>query len=592
MIDSLYRSASRWSTAGAKVPASRDPTTDDVRRQCGVYTANGTCRSVCQHSLFCPTHERLANKYTKKYHACTKVSIVHSETTRSAQQMLRYIVALRTVVYIMHKDASEHKSLDDDAAATHMMAINYFERLIRQGSDMSVDEFVTRIKSPSDTMAPTMPLSMEHLLNEPRIQEDLLSDATAQDIVAPEAAPEVAPEAASTTTDRATASKASATRRSSRRTRTVMSDVTLRRYEETGTEIVDSIEMWVELLRRVDRGINVQIVLSFAYVNHKLENSIRSTGTVITYMYDASSGKYTFGSDSFYGRDGVKLEDYQVMPFLSFDASTTARPTSEAELLSKATQSIVFNAQNCFLIEFTALTARDHRAFREYVGATLLVLSEDKRYKRAIRALLDVETITSQPMSRRKACGFKLLSKRFLSNTDVAIKTIFDADMMRALRTMKKDRNKRVGQIDMTHPESLVRHCMGEEVFINIVESRVKYIVSATPASASVANILRLWDKWWRTQPISTLTVTDKLFEQTLQFSEHLAALQNASTSDGTVATFAAQMAPHKMDFLQRVQQQIKIEMEKTHNQPSRPVLVASDIDELNRQTQALLVSP
>ena len=368
-----------------------------------------------------------------------------------------------------------------------------------------------------------------------------------------------------------------------------MSDVSLRPYEESGTVVVDSIEMWVELLRRVDRGNNVQVVLSFPYANRDLEGTIRLTGTVITYLYDAASGKYIFGSDSFYGRDGVKAGDYQVVRIMSsFDASTTAKPTSEEELFSAATQAVVFNAQNCFLIEFTALNAHDHRAMRAYVSSTLLALSQQKRYKRAIRTLLDVETIESKIMSRRSACRFPLLSKRFISNTDMSIKNVFDTDVIQALQSMTKDRKKKMGQINITDPKDLVKKCLSEEIFIETVTSRIKYIASETPTSVSVPEILRLYDDWWKTQPVSTLTVADKFVEQTQQFAENLTKLQLQS-KDTQTTMFATQMGPHKMEFLHTIQRQILNEM-AGHKQPLRPVLIASDIDKLNKATTDLIL--
>ena len=590
MIDSLYRSTvhmqgARWATAGADIPVSHDATTSVVVQQCGVHTKHGACMCLCQHSVvFCPTHARLANKYTRKYHACTDL-LDHSETTISAKKMLRYIVALRTVVYIMYNNATKHKSLDDAAAATHMMPINYFESLLREEADMSVEEFVDQVKVPHGIqMNAAVPLSLEHLLREPRIQEDLFSDTTAEDIVVPKTAP------STTTTDwpRSSASSSS-TLSPPRRARNVMSDVSLRPYEESGTVVVDSIEMWVELLRRVDRGNNVQVVLSFPYANRDLEGTIRLTGTVITYLYDAASGKYIFGSDSFYGRDGVKAGDYQVVRIMSsFDASTTAKPTSEEELFSAATQAVVFNAQNCFLIEFTALNAHDHRAMRAYVSSTLLALSQQKRYKRAIRTLLDVETIESKIMSRRSACRFPLLSKRFISNTDMSIKNVFDTDVIQALQSMTKDRKKKMGQINITDPKDLVKKCLSEEIFIETVTSRIKYIASETPTSVSVPEILRLYDDWWKTQPVSTLTVADKFVEQTQQFAENLTKLQLQS-KDTQTTMFATQMGPHKMEFLHTIQRQILNEM-AGHKQPLRPVLIASDIDKLNKATTDLIL--
>lgn len=590
MVDSLQQSA-MWETAGADIPGSHDATTEVVAQQCGVRTKDGACTCLCQDKLvFCSTHARLANKYTHKYHACTNL-LTHSETTRSAKRMLRYIVALRTVVYIMYKNASAHKSLDDARAATHVMPINYFESLLRDETDMSVDEFVNRVKDPPAgiRMVASMPSSMEHLLNEPRIHEDLLNDTTAEDIAAPEAAP------TTTTTDRAPASASSSSSSTSsrdppRRPKSVMPDASLLPYEKTGTTTADSVEMWVELLRRVDRGSNVQVVLSFPYANRDLEGTMRLTGTLITYLYDAESGTYTFGSDSFYGRHGVNAEDYQVVRILSsFDASTTARPRSEEELLSAATQAVVFNAQNCFLIEFTARDARDHRAMRAYVSATLLVLAEHKRYKRAIRALLDVEDIKDdQTTTRRSACKFPLLSKRLLSDTDQSVKNIFDTDLVLAVQNMTKHRKKKMAQVNITDPTSLVQKLMIEKVSIKTVESSIKYIASETPASASVPQILRLSKEWWKTQPVSTLTVSDKFVEQTRQFASNLTKLQQAATADQMTTTFTAQFGPHKMEFLKLCQEQI-LEAMAEYKRPSRPVLLASDIDDLNERTQALL---
>lgn len=596
MVDYLYRSTAnrpRWDTAGANVPPSRDTTTHAVDQQCGVHTANGVCRSMCQHSsVFCPTHARLANKYTHKYHACTNM-LVHSDTTKSAQEMLRYIVALRTVVYIMYKDAYDHKSLDDAAAATHMMPINYFERLVRERADMPVKQFVYQVTNPPGIvgMVAAMPSSMAHLLDEPRMYEDLLNDTTAEDIV-PEAAsmPTTTTADSGDTADSATstASSSSESRPPPRRARRVMADVSLHPYEETGTQVVAPIEMWVEFARRVDHGNNVQLVLSFPYANRNLEGTMRLTGTVITYLYDAQSGKYIFGSDTFYGRNAIKAEDYQVMRIMSsFDASTTAKVTSAVELRSATTEAIVFNSQNCFLIEFTALSTHDHRAMRAYVIETLLVLSQ--RYKHAIRALLDIETIESRTMTRRNACRFPLLSKRFLSKTDTAIKDIFEKDLMQAVKAMTKHKKQKMGQINITDPHSLVQECMRQEIFIETLKCRIKYIVSETPASASVPQMLRLSGNWWKTQPISTLTLADKFSEQTRLFADNLTALQ-ASAADETTAMFTRQMGPHKMDFLQKVQAQIQTEMAE-YKEPSRPVLTASDIEELNRKTQALIVN-
>lgn len=578
MAEMLYRAVDvrpQWDTAGASLPISFDVTTDEHNEQCGVLTASGACLAKVQHpTRMCPTHVRIASKYTCRYHACTKI-VVHSSTAESALVVLRYVVALRTVVYMMYRDAAAHKNQFDDEAETHAMPINYFEQLIRTGAGMPVNELINAVQNvpKARDLDSTIPETLQHFLVEPHIQRDLMHDADAEDVV--NASDSLISTAPSTSTARAKATQR-------RCARSVMPDTELQPYPESGTEVIDPALLWLEFLKRIDDGKSTQLVLAFPYHNRELKDALRLTGTAITYLYDACTGEYTFGSDFFYATEDTRVQDYQTLRLLtSYDENTTAVPLSVKELLSPSTARVLRNDQRCFLLSVTATNANEHRVVRAYI---LNVLFDLRNYKNSARALLDVHAVEKATMSRRMALRFPTTSKRLLSHTDAAIKRTYEGNVINGVQRMQTHRG--LAQIEVGATTTLVKRIMREDVDVITVRSTVRYLVGAT--QQTVPEILRLQDMWWSSQPISTLHVQDKFTEQTLQYIANSADLLRQARSNEAMLKVVTAMEEFEMELLKMVQQQITKEMEKTPLE-SPAVLVSSEIAELNTMSMLLL---
>lgn len=601
--------STEWDTAGAGIPVSKDAEAETFKEQCGVVTKDGPCKSKCQDlSLACPTHTRLIKKYTRKYHTLPNL-LDNASTIESAKKMLRYIVALRTVVYIMYQDASKHKEQKNDKAKGHMKVIHYFERLLHMWDLEDVETFVQFVRLPDiDDMKEEIPTSLTHLfkdstdgsaqtlknmfefeskdssslfestndlniftlLQDTRLTEDLAHDATAVDIFShtrpggDEQAATLQPEWLQDVLVQGNKGRREAE---------------LTRVDETSFDIMDPLDIWVEFLSRIDRGQDVVALFNTPYDRRNPEdrkdNKLGVSAVAFIYLFDAPSGKHTISKEVFYGTDKVFLKDLQVLPMVwqgvtwSKDANPSEKDTKNGQFL------------------FTGRTPDEHLAFREFVIDYCMKFPQffPELHRKVLRGLLEVKERVHKEVPVRLASRNLIIARRFLNIINNNLVQSMTSELE---NTFKKIQNRRgVAELKMRDPKIIAENCFTKNVSMDILRCQVRCLTLTTFQTLGDVQLNSQKYNWWGEQPMGTVSLSQKFLELKVDNDKvwEPSGVTNAIYED-LFNTFQqyCQTALHEIKRL------LIIEMTKHREKYGDlpPVLSKKEIEELNKQRENL----